>query len=129
MQLFVRIISCFASRITARPQFNNFSEGDQMAENSKIGWTDNTMNFWWGCDKVSKECRLCYIGPIMRRSGREPFNGPIRTSEANWKNPAKWNRLAQDAGKRLLIFTCSMSDFFHKGADNWRSDADRKSTR
>lgn len=94
-----------------------------MAENSKIGWTDHTMNFWWGCNKVSTECLQCYISPIMRRGGREPFNGPMRTSAANWKNPAKWNRRAQNAGERYRIFTCSMSDFFHEGADDWRPEA------
>ena len=40
-----------------------------MAEDSKIGWTDHTQNFWWGCNKVSEECRFCYIATIMRRGG------------------------------------------------------------
>lgn len=92
-----------------------------MAENSKIGWTDHTMNFWWGCIKVSAECRLCYIGPFMRWGGREPFNGPMRT--VNWANPHKWERQAKNAGQRFRIFTCSMSDFFHPGADEWRDEA------
>lgn len=94
-----------------------------MAEYSKIGWTDHTQNFWWGCEKVSTECLLCYIAQIMRRAGREPFNGPMRTSAGNWKKPAKWNRRAKDAGTRFRIFTCSMSDFFHEGADDWRPEA------
>jgi protein gp37 len=92
-----------------------------MAENSKIGWTHHTMNFWWGCDKVSVECAFCYIGPIMKRGGHEPFDGPIRTM--NWSGPAKWNRRASEAGIRQRVFTCSMSDFFHDGADLWRPEA------
>ena len=92
-----------------------------MAENSKIGWTDHTMNFWWGCHKVSTECQRCYIDGIMRRAGREPFNGPMRT--VDWSKPAKWNRQAETLGRRLRIFTCSMSDFFHEGADQWRPEA------
>jgi len=92
-----------------------------MAENSKIGWTDHTMNFWWGCNKVSAECHRCYIGPIMQRAGRVPFNGPMRT--VNWKAPFKWERRAQETGQRYRIFTCSMSDFFHPGADQWRPEA------
>lgn len=92
-----------------------------MAENSKIGWTDHTHNFWWGCNKVSEECRFCYIDGIMRRGGHEPFKGPMRTK--NWSNPRKWNRLAEVRASRLRIFTCSMSDFFHPGADDWRNDA------
>lgn len=92
-----------------------------MAENSKIGWTDHTMNFWQGCNKVSAECKHCYIDGIMRRAGREPFNGPMRTKD--WTHPARWNRIATDQGRRFRVFTCSMSDFFHEGADQWRSDA------
>lgn len=92
-----------------------------MARNSKIGWTHHTMNFWWGCDKVSRECKFCYIGPIMKRGGREPFRGPMRT--VNWSAPFKWNRWAAQAGVRERVFTCSMSDFFHEGADAWRAEA------
>jgi protein gp37 len=92
-----------------------------MAENSKIGWTNHTMNFWWGCHKVSAECHRCYIGGIMRRAGREPFGGPMRT--VDWSHPYRWNRQAAEQGVRYRIFTCSMSDFFHPGADEWRDEA------
>lgn len=92
-----------------------------MAENSKIGWTDHTHNFWWGCHKVSDECRYCYISGIMKRGGHEPFNGPMRTK--NWSNPRKWNQQAETDDVRLRVFTCSMSDFFHEGADAWREEA------
>jgi len=92
-----------------------------MARNSTIGWTHHTMNFWWGCTKVSIECRHCYVGPIMRRGGREPFHGPMRTR--NWTEPEKWNRQAAGRGERERVFTCSMSDFFHEGADGWRAEA------
>jgi protein gp37 len=92
-----------------------------MAENSKIGWTDHTQNFWWGCDKVSQECKFCYISGIMRRGGFEPFNGPMRTK--NWANPLRWNRAAKRESRRARVFTCSMSDFFHEGADKWRDEA------
>ena len=92
-----------------------------MAENSGIGWTDHSHNFWWGCGKVSEECRHCYIDGIMRRAGREPFNGPMRT--IHWNKPFKWNAIAEDEGTRFRVFTCSMSDFFHPGADKWRAEA------
>ncbi|MCA9070551.1 MAG: DUF5131 family protein [Planctomycetaceae bacterium] len=92
-------------------------------ENSLIGWTDHTWNPWWGCKQISPACNNCYIGPIMRRSGNEPFDGPIRTSEATWKKPLVWNRKAAKPQKRSRIFTCSMSDFFHHGADPWRDDS------
>jgi len=92
-----------------------------MAENSSIGWTDHTHNFWIGCDKVSSECDHCYIGPLMKRFGREPFNGPIRTR--NWGNPLRWQTRAMREDRRFRVFTCSLSDFFHRGADPWRDDA------
>jgi protein gp37 len=92
-----------------------------MAQNSKIGWTHHTHNFWWGCNKVSAECTHCYIDAIMRRAGREPFRGPIRTM--NWSAPERWNHQAARAGERYRVFTCSMSDFFHAGADAWRPEA------
>ncbi|MHC2068128.1 DUF5131 family protein [Bremerella sp. T1] len=91
-------------------------------QNSKIGWTHYTWNPWWGCNKVSAACRHCYIGQIMRRSGNEPFDGPMRT-KTTWRLPFRWNRAAIGTGERLRIFTCSMSDFFHPGADKWRCEA------
>lgn len=92
-------------------------------ENTKIGWSDHTWNPWWGCNKVSDACTHCYIGPIMRFAGYEPFRGPIRTSEVTWINASKWNRNACRDGKRMRVFTCSMSDFFHRQADAWRDEA------
>jgi protein gp37 len=90
-------------------------------KNTKIGWTHHTWNPWWGCDKVSAACLHCYIGPIMRRSGNEPFQGPKRTK--TWTDPFRWNRHAATEGTRRRVFTCSMSDFFHPGADMWRDEA------
>jgi protein gp37 len=92
-----------------------------MAADSLIGWTDNTMNFWMGCTKVSTECVPCYIEQVLGRMGVKPFQGPIRTK--NWTGPKKWNKRAMEQGKRLRVFTCSLSDFFHVGADAWRSEA------
>ena len=92
-------------------------------KNSKIGWTNHTWNPWWGCDKVSDACKYCYIGQVMRRSGHEPFQGPMCTGKATWRKPYSWNREAAETDQRPRIFTCSMSDFFHQKADRWRSDA------
>lgn len=92
-------------------------------ENSKIGWTDHTMNFWWGCNRVSPACKHCYIGPIMKRSGNVPFQGAKRTSAATWRKAHTWHRDAARQGRRYRVFTCSMSDFFHAKADGWRNDA------
>ena len=57
----------------------------------------------------------------MRLAGKEPFKGPIRT--VDWSKPDKWQRRAEKSHRRFRIFTCSMSDFFHSGADEWRNEA------
>jgi protein gp37 len=92
-----------------------------MPKNSKIGWTHHSWNPWWGCQKVTAECDHCYIDAIMRRGGHEPFGGPMRTK--TWRQPFGWDREAASAGERHRVFTCSMSDFFHQGADEWRPEA------
>ncbi|HUQ69031.1 MAG TPA: DUF5131 family protein, partial [Planctomycetaceae bacterium] len=40
-----------------------------------------------------------------------------------WSKPGRWNKVAAATGERLRVFTCSMSDFFHAGADDWRDEA------
>ncbi len=30
-------------------------------EKTKIQWTDATVNFWQGCQKVSAGCKYCYM--------------------------------------------------------------------
>jgi protein gp37 len=31
-----------------------------MAQDSKIEWTNHTVNLWWGCEKVHAGCDHCY---------------------------------------------------------------------
>lgn len=40
-----------------------------MGENSKIEWTDATVNFWWGCTKVGPGCDHCYAETWSKRTG------------------------------------------------------------
>ena len=47
----------------------------------------------------------------------------FRTSENLWKNPLRWEKKAAKRGKAVRVFTCSESDFFHQGADEWRPEA------
>jgi protein gp37 len=69
-----------------------------MAENSNIEWTDHTFNPWIGCTKVSPGCANCYAEMLMdTRYGRVKWGKGqprVRTSEANWKLPLKWDREA-----------------------------------
>tara|TARA_Y100000034_G_scaffold135112_1_gene205736 strand:+ start:8147 stop:8890 length:744 start_codon:yes stop_codon:yes gene_type:complete len=93
-----------------------------MGEKTGIGWCDHTWNPWKGCHKVTEECRFCYIEGVLKRCGVEnPFGGPSRCK--TWGAPIKWNRAAIEDDAQRRVFTCSLSDWFHPGADQWRAEA------
>src|SRR5690242_8610940 len=96
-----------------------------MGETTGISWTDHTLNFWVGCTKVSPGCTNCYAEHIVEVFPMAKGKGAFRRLERTktWGDPVKWNRAAAAAGRRELVFTCSMSDFFHEGADEWRAEA------
>jgi protein gp37 len=52
---------------------------------------------------------------------RKPWGTLYRTK--TWGDPVLAQRAAVKAGKRIKLFTCSLSDFFHEGADQWRAEA------
>jgi protein gp37 len=95
-------------------------------ELSNISWTDGTWNPWQGCDKVGPECENCYIGRILRQHGLAPW-GEVYRSKTTWGDPAKAQKQAaafyKEHGRRYRLFTCSLSDFFHRKADQWRAEA------
>lgn len=100
-----------------------------MAENSRIEWTDNTLNFWWGCVKVSPGCEHCYAETLSKRVGRNIW-GPAKTTDrwrtkGPWRDVVKWNAKAQAEGVRRKVFCQSMSDFFedHPQVAPWRAEA------
>lgn len=100
-----------------------------MAENSKIQWTTHTINFWWGCMKVSPGCEHCYAETFSKRVGRNIW-GPAKTTErwrtkGPWRDILKWDKDAKAAGVRRRVFCQSMSDFFedHPQLDPWRFEA------
>ena len=70
-----------------------------MGENSKIEWCHHTFNPWIGCTKVSPGCANCYAekstrARVLRSEGHETWGKGAKrslTSEANWKQPLKWN--------------------------------------
>ena len=73
-----------------------------MGENSKIEWCHHTFNPWIGCTKVSPGCANCYAekstrARVLRSEGHETWGKGAKrslTSEANWKQPLKWNERA-----------------------------------
>jgi protein gp37 len=98
-----------------------------MGENSKIEWTTHTFNPWIGCQKVSAGCDHCYAEAMMdKRWGKVqwgPHGERKRTSEANWKLPLRWAKVARGTGSRPRVFCASLADVFDNQApDIWRSD-------
>lgn len=81
---------------------------------SKISWTDVTWNPWRGCTKVTAACKYCYMFRYYSNQGIDP-NLVIR-QDGVFHAPERWK-------KGTKIFTCSMSDFFHEKADEWRDEA------
>lgn len=100
-----------------------------MAKESKIEWTDHTFNPWVGCTKVSSACDHCYAETWAKRAGTpELWTGERRrTTEANWKQPLKWNREHEkfyaEHGRRQRVFCASLADVFdNQVPDKWRAD-------
>jgi protein gp37 len=74
-----------------------------MGTQTKIQCCHHTFNPWIGCTKVSEGCAKCYAehstrARVLRHQGHETWGKSAvrsRTSEANWKEPLKWNAAAR----------------------------------
>jgi protein gp37 len=86
-----------------------------------IGWCHHTINFWWGCEERSRECVGCYAREFLTDKG-ERFN-VLRLKCSPWLEAESLDQEAKRKNTRELVFTCSMSDFFHEDADKWRDEA------
>lgn len=68
-----------------------------MAE-TKIEWADFTFNPWMGCQKVSPACEHCYAERDFDHRYKKVKWGPngtrVVTSDANWRKPLGWNKVA-----------------------------------
>lgn len=95
---------------------------------TSIQWTDQTINFWQGCTKVSEGCKYCYMYRDKHHYGQDPTKC-VLVSEKTIRQKLKeleelrLVRLSQGITEPLKIFTCSWSDFFIKDADQWRDKA------
>lgn len=97
-----------------------------MAENSKIEWTDHTFNPWMGCTKVSDGCKHCYAEQMMDKHWNKVRWGPqgvrVKTSEAIWRKPYKWDESHVEGQRRQRVFCASLADIFEDNpqVEEWR---------
>lgn len=86
-----------------------------MADKTIIAWTDHTFNVAWGCTKVSPGCKNCYADTLSGRYGFDVW-GPGKPRRLfgpkHWAEPLKWNREAEQEGRRHRVFCSSMCDNF-----------------
>lgn len=93
-----------------------------MANKSAIQWTDATWNVARGCAKVDDDCKYCYMY-------RDSFSGTrynprqiIRTKTV-FNMPLKYKETKSQVWEgRPLIFTSSLTDFFHEDIDSYRDE-------
>jgi protein gp37 len=98
-----------------------------MAERTNIAWCDATVNFWWGCTKVSPGCDNCYAEDYnaFRGNGmwgpgapRRPIKGSIGLVQRLQRNAATFTA---EHGRPMRVFCQSMSDTFdNEVEDSWR---------
>lgn len=100
-----------------------------MAERSAIEWCDATVNFWWGCTKVSPGCDNCYAEDWNRFRGtgqwglgapRRKIKGAVGLTRMLQRTAASFEALH---GRRRRVFMQSMSDTFDNEVDDaWRAE-------
>ncbi|MBS4017473.1 MAG: DUF5131 family protein [Dechloromonas sp.] len=95
-----------------------------MGKKTGIIWTDATVNFWWGCTKVSPACDFCYAEAWDKRTGgahwglnapRKKIKSAVSLIRRLDREHAEWSRSLSDFGlvdRRRRVFTQSMSDLF-----------------
>ena len=97
-----------------------------MAVETKISWTDSTINAWIGCHKVSPECLNCYAETQEKRYGRAKWgkDTPRYKTITAEKSARALNREAIRSGTRTKVFMSSLSDFFdaHPDCVPWRAE-------
>lgn len=98
-----------------------------MGEATKIEWTDHTFNPWRGCSKVHTGCKNCYAETQSKRNhgvlgiwGEQGTR--VVASESMWREPLKWNAVADAEGVRRRVFCASLADVF-EDFEGWVLDS------
>jgi protein gp37 len=90
-----------------------------VAQKTTISWTDHTFNIAWGCTRVGPGCKFCYAELLARRYGHDvwgPSNPRRVFGNEHWREPLKWNALAEKEKQRHRVFCSSMCDVFEDHA-------------
>lgn len=93
-----------------------------MADKSNIQWCDGSWNIARGCTKVDSDCKFCYM---MRDGDRWGYDGKavVRTKSV-FSMPLRYKETKSKVWDGPpLIFTSSLTDFFHPDCDSFRDDA------
>lgn len=87
-----------------------------MAENSKIEWTNHTLNLWWGCTNVHAGCDHCYAEATSKWRGFDIWgnDNKRRLIKSAFNELDKFQRLAKEANTFHRVFIGSMMDIFEK---------------
>lgn len=94
-----------------------------MATKSNIQWTDATWNIARGCTKVDQDCKYCYMYRQSLDNTRYEPKEVVRTKTVfNFPLKYKETKSAVWPGQPL-IFTSSLTDFFHEAIDSYRHEA------
>lgn len=91
-----------------------------MAQDTAIEWCDDTVNPWWGCQKVSEACKNCYAEAWDARFGGDHW-GPgterlLRVEKAIGEL-RRIERRAKKEGQPRRVFIASMADVFEDRPD------------
>lgn len=86
-----------------------------MAENSKIEWTDHTVNLWWGCSKVHTGCKNCYAEYLSDTRYKNNLWGEKtnrKRIKSSFKDLDNYQKNGNITGKKYKVFIGSMMDIF-----------------
>lgn len=91
---------------------------------TNISWTDYTFSGWWGCTQVGPGCLHCFAEALDHRTGGDHWGAGVErrlTSDRNWNEPLRWNRMAAERGAPFKVFASSMCDVFdNEVPQEWR---------
>lgn len=94
-----------------------------MAKETQIQWTDATWNIARGCTKVDEDCKYCYMYRDSMGGTRYDALQVVRTKTV-FDMPLRYKKTKSKVWDgNPLIFTSSLTDFFHEDIDGYRAEA------